>query len=77
MGTNTLVSVFGQVARPLDSTLTAFLAQLGVLGAGLFYGALALASWRSPSIRPLMLTLVLASFVSNVGETFPANLLLA
>jgi hypothetical protein len=77
VGTNTLMSAFGQAGQPLDSTLTLVVGQVGLLGAGLLYVAFFLAWRRSPRLRPLTVTLAVASLVANIAETFPVNLLLA
>lgn len=63
-------------ARYGDSTITGLVVEIGVLGAALFYGALAWAGWRDRRARPFYWVVALCSLTANVTVLFPVNFLL-
>jgi hypothetical protein len=64
------------VTTPTDSMFTGLLLQVGVLGTLLFYGMLAWAAQRDRQARPFYFFAAVCSLTMNLGELFPANVLL-
>jgi hypothetical protein len=59
-----------------DSTLTGLIVEIGVLGAAMFYGALAWAGLRDQAARPFYWVVALGSLTINVTTLFPLNFLI-
>jgi hypothetical protein len=59
-----------------DSTLTGLIVEIGVLGAAMFYGALAWAGLRDRAARPFYWIVALSSLTVNVTVLFPLNFLI-
>jgi len=62
--------------RFTDSTITGLVVEIGVLGAAMFYAALAWAAWRDRAARPFYWIVALCSLTVNVTVLFPLNFLL-
>ncbi len=76
VGIGNILPAAGNPAIGGDSAVSSLLLQTGVVGAALFFAALALAWKRCPAARPLVLALGLATLMLNVPEAFPVNILL-
>jgi len=63
-------------SRVTDSTPTGLVLEIGVLGAAMFYAALAWAGWRDRAARPFYWVVALCSLTINVTVLFPLNFLL-
>jgi hypothetical protein len=61
---------------PADSTVTALMMQIGVLGTLLFYAMLLWAGFRDRSARMFYAIVAVCSLTLNVTELFPVNFLL-
>jgi hypothetical protein len=59
-----------------DSTPTALINQIGVVGTLLFYLMLAQAAWRDRRALPVYVVIFLAGMMINLLELFPVNFLL-
>jgi hypothetical protein len=64
------------VDRFTDSTITGLVVEVGVVGAGMFYAALAWAGLRDRTARPFYWIVALSSLTINITVLFPINYLL-
>jgi hypothetical protein len=75
-GQNALDATAPLTSVPADSTVTALIIQVGIVGTLLFYSALLWAVRRDPVATPFYAVLALCSLTINVTELFPVNVLL-
>jgi hypothetical protein len=75
-GSEAEASSTAPASLPTDSTFTALVIQIGLLGTLMFYGVLAWAALRDPQARPFYLIAALCSLTINLTELFPVNVLL-
>jgi hypothetical protein len=59
-----------------DSTISQLLLQIGILGVLAFYFLLFMAFHKTTTFRLFLIGILLASFILNINELFPINLLL-
>ena len=88
VNTNAALTLFGQGkvfsglvtgqggALPLDSTVTSFLVQIGIVGTLLFYLVLYWAAANDSKARLFYLIIAVSSLTLNINEVFPVNYLL-
>jgi hypothetical protein len=76
VNTNAALSMAAIGGVPTDSSLTGFIFQVGLVGAGLFYATLCWAGWRDRQAAVFYAAVAVCSLTLNVTELFPINLVL-